>query len=378
MSKEPSEHSEAASGDAAMQVEVLPPELVPEVVRGVTLRGEAARDVTASLVRLGGPAAVDMARQAAKPTYRLVPSPQTAEGIADKSLRWATTKRGDASPLIKDAKTGRIAGRGDLQKVKPNPAKLLGPAAWEAMAMATQQHYLVEINDKLESIERGVDEVLSRMDDDKLGTLNYASRTARSALAGLADGRTLSPNTVDSIGDAAQRTDEVWHQLHTRAQRTIAEYHRGKATAAEVEQVWALLVKATQTLGECSTVLTAIPYATVEELRDATAEERERALAAIAEVRPLADDLQLAHGQWASSKAEWELRFTRNPAKKATRRLKGTVPVKPQQQPLDYATVWRASQLGAPPAPPEALLVTVHEDGRVLVVAEPAATDGLP
>ncbi|MDQ3631358.1 MAG: hypothetical protein M3417_08865 [Actinomycetota bacterium] len=37
--------------------------------------------------------------------------------------------------------------------------------------MATQQHYLVEINDKLEGVQKGVDEVLSRMDDDKLGTL---------------------------------------------------------------------------------------------------------------------------------------------------------------------------------------------------------------
>jgi hypothetical protein len=88
-------------------------------------------------------------------TFRLVPSEQASKGLADGSLRWATGKKGDASVLIKDKATGRIAGHGQLQKARPSPAKVLGPAAWEAMAMATQQHYLVEINDKLQCIERG-------------------------------------------------------------------------------------------------------------------------------------------------------------------------------------------------------------------------------
>ncbi len=153
--------------------------------------------------------------------------------------------------LIKDKATGRIAGQGRLQKVKAGPAKILGPAAWEAMAMATQQHYLVEINDKLETIERGVDEVLSRMDDDKLGTLEHASRLARASLDTLDHGRTLSPNRIEDVRNAAQKADEAWHQLHRRATRTIAEYQRGDRGAEDVEQSWALLLKATQALGEC-------------------------------------------------------------------------------------------------------------------------------
>jgi hypothetical protein len=369
MNDELSDLPALANADALMRVEVLSSEFVPDPERGVTLRGEAALDVTDSLgnlIRTG----TGVARRATTSTYRLVPSEKAAQGLADGSLRWATASKGDASVLIKDEATGRIASHGSLQKVKPNPAKFLGPAAWEAMAMATQQHYLVEINDKLESIERGVDEVLSRMDDDKLGTLEHASRIARTSLVTLDQGGTLSPNRIQDVREAASRAEEAWHQLHRRAARTIAEYQRGDRRGEDVEQAWALLLKATQALGECSSVLMALPHATLQELEDVSAEERERAVAAIEHVRALAGELQLAHGHWSATKADWDIRFTRNPAKRAVRQVRRTAPVKPKQQPLDYTTAWRASQLGAPPRPPDALLVTVNDDGTVGVAPE--------
>jgi hypothetical protein len=167
------------SEDALLAVEVLAPDAPrPGTHGGVTLRAEAARDLRDTL----GGALVKSAkagRRAAETTYRLVPSQQASQGLADGTLRWATASSGDAAVLIKETATGRIAGHGQLQRVKPSPAKLLGPAAWEAMAMATQQHYLVEINDKLQSIEKGVDEALSRMDDDKRGTLRQVRGTFR-------------------------------------------------------------------------------------------------------------------------------------------------------------------------------------------------------
>jgi hypothetical protein len=72
--------------------------------------------------------------------------------------------------LVKNAKSGRIAGNADLKRVKPN---LIGPAVWQAMAVATQQHYLVEIFGKLEGIKAGVHEILARLDDEIDGRLNH-------------------------------------------------------------------------------------------------------------------------------------------------------------------------------------------------------------
>ena len=372
--------SSASTGDAAtgavlIEVEVLSADLaLPPTRRGVTLTGGAAQDVRDTL----GTAIVESARvggnaiSAMESTYRLVPSEKTAQGLADGSLRWATAKKGDASVLVKNKETGRIAGNGDLLKVRPSPAKILGPAAWEAMAMATQQHYLVEINEKFEEVRKGVDEVLSRMDDDKLGTLSKVRKGVESSRERIAGGKGLSDARLEELHDDAQRANEVWHQLRTRMGRQLDEYRRGKATADDIERSWALMLHATQVLGESSALLTALPYDTVEALEEATSEERERVMHALDSVRELAGELHGEHLTWAALNADWHSRHTRNPARKAIRKVRGSALDKPDQGPIDHTTAWRASQIAAPLPAPAALLVTVHEDGTVEVAAEAA------
>jgi hypothetical protein len=84
--------------------------------------------------------------------FELVAPEQLAKGLKDGTLRHATPGSGDASVLIQNAKDGRFAGRADLRDVKPRAVGVLGPAAWQALALATQQHYLAEISSKLEGI----------------------------------------------------------------------------------------------------------------------------------------------------------------------------------------------------------------------------------
>jgi hypothetical protein len=360
-----------------IEVEVLPAELEREPVRrGVTLSGEAARNVRDSL----GLAVIESTKaglRAADSTLRLVPSEKTAQGLANGSLRWATASNGDASVLIKDTATGRIAGHGHLQKVKLSPLKVLGPAAWEAMAMATQQHYLVEINEKLQTIDKGVSEVVSRIDDAALGTLTHVHKTVLTSRERVDDGRALSEGRVQELRDGAQRAGEVWHQLHERMKRHLSDYGAGTASAGEVEGSWALLLHATQVVGESSALLSALPYDTVAALEDATSEERERVLDLVENVRELAGELHATHRDWAARNADWDLRRTRNPVRKAVRAARKDRVVKPEQARLDDATAWRASQLAAPPRPPAALLVSVNEDGTVAIAAEPAANGTL-
>jgi hypothetical protein len=359
--------------DAVVEVETLPIALADApLAMSVTLGGEAARNVRDSL----GTALVGTARtghraaNAAGAAYRLVPSEQAAKGLADGSLRWATASKGDASVLIKDSATGRIAGRGELAKVSPSPAKILGPAVWEAMAVATQQHYLVEINEKLQSIERGVSEALSQMDGDKRGTLTQLRKVAANSKQRLDSGRSLSDARVRELQDGAQRADEVWHQLHDRMTRHLGEYRAGQRKAGEVENSWAMLLYATHVLAENSAVLSALTYDSVAALEDASSEERERVLHALEQVRSLAGELLEAHLNWAAENAEWQFARTRNPARKAVRAVRKTNVPRPSQKPLDYTTAWRASQLALPPQPPGALVVTVSDDGTVAVGAE--------
>lgn len=117
---------------------------------------------------------------------QLVQSEELQRGIRSGTLRKASSAQGATSVLIKDSATGRIAGHSQLKKVAPKPASLLGPAAWQALAMATQQHYLVETTAKLDVLRKGIDEALARMDDDRIGKLNHISEKAADARAELA------------------------------------------------------------------------------------------------------------------------------------------------------------------------------------------------
>jgi hypothetical protein len=305
-------------------------------------------------------------------TYRLVPSEKAAKGLGDGTLRWATAKKGDASVLVKNKATGRIAGHGELRKVSPSPAKVLGPAAWEAMAMATQQHYLVEINDKLEDIARGVDEVLDQMSDDKRGTLKDVRGAAEFIRTRLDEGKLPSPTRRDDFRREVRDADRVWHQIHETMSRRLAKYRQGEETAARVEESWTMLLFATQVLAESSALLTELPYDTVEELEEATSEERARMVEVLAQIRALAAELHGAYLEWSRKTVEYNLRRTRNPARKAVRAVRRDQAVEPAQRAVDDITAWRASQLAMPPRPPAALLVSIHEDGSVEVAAESA------
>lgn len=152
--------SESTTGDRTLRV--------------VTLTGEAAIAVRNTL---GEPAKRMLARKAApvaEETYRIVLDRTQQKALQDGTQRFANPGKGDASLRLKDVKTGGSMPEARLEKVsdsakaaKPSVTKVLGPVAWEAMAMATQQHYLVEISDKLEGIASGIEELLERDDDDK-------------------------------------------------------------------------------------------------------------------------------------------------------------------------------------------------------------------
>lgn len=366
----------ATDAGALVEVEALGTGVAPAQTRGaLTLRGDAARDIRDSL----GGAVIELGktggRAAAKTTYKLVPSEAASKGLADGSLRWANASKGDASVLIKDKATGRIAGQGELQKVRPSPAKVLGPAAWQAMALATQQHYLVEINEKLASVEKGVGEVMALMDDDKRGILEEAEAFAERTRDRLAGGAELSDPALAELRRNLSAVNRVWFQLRTTVRRRLDDYRSGGAEPRDVESAWDMLLRATHVLAECSALFVALPFGTVEELERVTAEEQERILDAVDAVRAIASELHAAHLHWSAANAEWLLARTRNPVRQAVRRARKTAVPKPQQPPLDYTTAWRASQLAVPPRPPAALLVAVNDDGTVDVAAQPAEND---
>lgn len=359
-----------------VRVEVLGPgDAWPPRDEGVVLRGEAAVEV---LEALGAPVARAgwrLGRKATQKQYRLVPPSHLSKGLGDGSLRWATSKAGDASPLIKNAKTGKIAGHGALKGTRPSPTKLVGPAVWEAMAMATQQHYLVEINAKLQGVESKLDEVLARMDDELLGTLGRVQEDVAASREQLADGRAPSPTRMAHLRDGVKDAATVWHKLDARVARLLKRYADGETTADELQVAWSLFLYAARVLGDASAVLTVLPYDDVGALEATAAEEQDRAARVFLHVRERARELRVAHSHWAARQAEYGLGLPESPTELVAQTVRRRRPAKPQQKPLDPSVVWHAGQIAAPPRPPKALVVTVNDDSSVNVAAEQVTSD---
>lgn len=349
----------------------------------VRLRGEVARNLSDAMgratregLKLG---------KAARPgdVFELVPPPELAKGVANGQLRAATPKRGDASVLIKNAKDGQIVGKADLMRVKPTPLDVLGPAAWQAMALATQQHYLAEIDERLEGIQAGVDEVLARMDDDRIGTLNHISDVAAKASLRLTTTGELSERRLDELQEEARRAGELWHQVKTTAQRKVEDYAAGKGKPGDAERDFAMLAHATRVLTQCSEVLLAVPRASRAELESAYQDEEDRLYPALPEFRDVCEGLLSASESWREKHQRYE---AARPDNRLVRKLKlpavkaGSAPggfrvevaLKPRQAPLSETTVEQLRGLTNNAIEgPERLVAEIASDGVVLLGPSP-------
>ncbi|MGE4428866.1 MAG: hypothetical protein AB7G37_20620 [Solirubrobacteraceae bacterium] len=154
------------------------------------------------------------------------PTPETARRLRDGSVE--LVEKRDGGGLIAVAR--EVGGKKDfvenveIERVAPkgkagHPRAAAGAAvAWQALAVATQQHYLVEISAGLDAIESAVDELgldAERGDDAELATANRdLSRVERHLDTGAATGpadRALAEGTyaaAERIADMRLRKVE--------------------------------------------------------------------------------------------------------------------------------------------------------------------------
>jgi hypothetical protein len=350
--------------------------------QAVRLTGRAAEEVRRNLPE---PARAKLlgrkAKQAAEATYRIVPSPEQQKALDVGILAYKTPGKGDATVRLMDVATSKSVPEASLEKVdpgalapKPSPVKMLGPVVWEAMAMATQQHYLVEIDKKLDGIAKGVDEVLARDDDRTLAIFREVHDIVRDSRERFDVGDELSSARVQELHRLAGHARREWHVLYQRTHRLLNEYKTGATECEKVQEAWELLWVATDVLVEVSGLLTSLPYASIEDLLAASREEHDRVVDAVDDIRELAADMHGAHLQWRADWMQWRLYGSRNPITNRVRAIRNQ-PVlnKPAQQDLGHDLARQLRELLTPVAKPEAMLVTVNADGTVGVVPELAA-----
>jgi hypothetical protein len=356
-------------------------ELQVNRAHAVSLRGEAARQVRDVI----GRATRDGLRivRGARPdgVYEIVVPEHLAKGLTDKTLRFATPGSGDASVQIVHAKGSGgkgFAGRGDLREVKTTALDVFGPAAWQALALATQQHYLAEISAKLEGIQAGVDEVLARLDDKVIAALKDISESAAQARQALEREGKLSPRRLADLRDDAKEARRVWFETAETAGRQLDDYRAGKLGAERVEQSLATLMHATRVLAQCSDTIVAVGYSTADELQEVVADERDRIYPAIPQLLELCETAAAISDEWQARNDAYE---ALRPKNRIARRL--PLPVvrlhqdeqatglivrhRPRQQPLSDAAVERVRALAEGGSAAQRLVVEIAADGSVLV-----------
>jgi hypothetical protein len=378
---------ELAGTDASIELVEYQRELIGT---GVTLSGGPARELIEAVAPMakelarGGKTIAGEAQEATGQLYRIVPRRELAEGLKKNALRMGTPRKGgDATVLVKHAKSGRIAGRADLVKANevkavPSAMKALGPVAWQAMAMATQQHYLVEINDKLADLGKGVDEILARQSDEKRSAVEELRDEAARIRSKIEQGRPVDPDQLEQYLHAGGR---VQRELALTAERAADNYLKGELPAQEVEDAFSLAMFAAQTLAELSGVYVSLPSRSAEDLQFRIDGEFGRLEPRRELLRGIARTLNRAHRAWEMHSSIYE--NEKRPRARVLQEFNKISPKKiggeaPPAIPLSDAGAKLVRSLLALSAPePESLLLEIG-DGEVRVAVEAERASDMP
>ncbi len=204
-------------------------------------------------------------------TVVLDPSTDTRKALEAGELVLTKTKKGgQLLPQARSVKTGQVAENIPVMKGAAPAAKgakaaksaAAGAAvAWQAMAIATQQHYLVEISGRLSNIERGVADIVDRHVADKASELE----TTEDAL-GLVEEHITSGHPLT---DTERQDVRAWHKsAHTTCDAQVRQARKilGDPERDPADALPDLLVadRAAQIAARCAAALLRMPPETPE------------------------------------------------------------------------------------------------------------------
>lgn len=155
----------------------------------------------------------------------LDPSKDTRKALEAGELVLTKTKKGgQLLPQARSVKTGQVAENIPVKGAAPAPkgakaakAATAGAAVvWQAMAIATQQHYLVAISGRLSNIERGVAEVIDRHVADKASELETTEDALELVEEHISSGNPLT--------DTERQDVRAWHKsAHTTCDAQVRQ-----------------------------------------------------------------------------------------------------------------------------------------------------------
>lgn len=181
-------------------------------------------------------------------TLRVVFSPEVTRSLQSGSLAHVQDAANQLLPVARDARTGRFVEVG--RAVKTGGVRLANVAAatWQIAAIATAQHYLGEINARLQRIEDRVADIYFFLIAEKRGELRAAIHLLRQYHDAIARGELHANETTAiyqkledlehtclAIGELAR--ESARNELDKLESLEIKEY-RAPASSLEVAKGW--------------------------------------------------------------------------------------------------------------------------------------------
>lgn len=171
-------------------------------------------------------------------TVVLDPTNDTRKKIEAGDLVLTKTKKGgQLLAQARDPKTGQIAENVRIREAaaagkgaKAAKAATAGAAvAWQSMAIATQQHYLVEISGKLSALERGVSEIIEREIEARAAGLQTTVDALALVESHIESGDPLDSNDRQNVATWHKEARAVHLAAADRAQKVLDDSGRDPA-----------------------------------------------------------------------------------------------------------------------------------------------------
>jgi hypothetical protein len=201
---------------------------------------------------------------------KLSPSEETLAGLKSGALEWTPSKDGKSLAQVRNVKTKRWVENVGHEPL-PDPGRGARSAqvaaggaafAWQALAVATQQHYLVEITGQLSGLQSGVEDLVARHHEDRHAELKAIDRALGLVERHIAEGSPLDD------GDRRQLRD--WHKSAIAIYEAAAEHVRaalGEAARDPMDVLPDLLLadRGACVAARCASALLQVPYATEQQ-----------------------------------------------------------------------------------------------------------------
>lgn len=172
----------------------------------------------------------------ASEVVRLVPPPRLADRLARNELAYMRSS-GDRMAILKERESGRIAGHARIEDEGIAALDAAAEAVWQGLAIATSQHYLAEINHRLQALEHGISDLVARDQSEQMGHLRAIDKSLQRMLRRRDEGARLDRDDLERTRDWLEQVQRIGHQASENCAAFFQGWDEARTAGGELWKV---------------------------------------------------------------------------------------------------------------------------------------------